>query len=197
MEGEVHVHGDRVGLPGKTRIEGEQAAQLGGEEEPAAGALGVDQRLLADAVAGDEEPPLLAIPDREGEHPPQLLHAALPHLLIEGQHHLRVRLRLEAVPSPLELHAQLEIVVDLAVEDHPQRPVGVREGLMPRRKVDDGQPAHREARGTVDVIALVVRAAVRDEVVGPLQQGLIGNATVAVNHAADSAHRAILAKRLC
>ena len=54
--------------------------------------------------------------------------------------------RVERVPAGVELRAQLAIVVDLAVEDHPDRAVLVADRLMAAGEIDDAQPAHAERR---------------------------------------------------
>src|SRR5678816_3406002 len=60
----------------------QERLQLGAEIEPSAD-LGVVERLDPEAVAGDQELPLLRIPQREGEHAPQLVDAVRPALLVD------------------------------------------------------------------------------------------------------------------
>ena len=66
--------------------------------------------------------------------------------------------RVEAVAGGLELAAQLAEVVDLAVEDDPDRAVLVVDRLVAGREVDDAQPAHAERHALVHPHALIVRA---------------------------------------
>ena len=90
----------------------------------------------------------------------------------------------EAVAGAFEPAAQLAEVVDLAVEDDPDRAVFVGHRLMPAGQVDDRQPpmAQGHARrgfparlraeaGGVD--ALVVRPAMREHVDHPPERGLV------------------------
>ena len=65
-EGEVVAQGFPVDACERPHL-GQQGFRLRGEEqEPVA--MPVEQRLLAQAVAGQDQPPTLAIPEREGEH---------------------------------------------------------------------------------------------------------------------------------
>ena len=59
--------------------------------------------------------------------------------------HLGVAVRAEAVPARLELGADVGEVVDLAVEDDPDRAVLVGERLIAGREIDDAQAAMPEA----------------------------------------------------
>ena len=60
--------------------------------------------------------------------------------------------------------ADLGEVVDLAVEDDPDRAVLVAERLIAGREVDDAQPAVAEADAAVEIVAAGVGTAVRDGV---------------------------------
>ena len=61
------------------------------------------------------------------------------------------------------------VVVDLAVEDDPDRAVFVRQRLMAGRQIDDAQPAVAERRPIVEELTRIVRAAMRDDVAHPRQ----------------------------
>ena len=119
---------------------------------------------------------------------------------VGGQQYLRVAVGFEAHPVPLELSAQLDVVVDLAVEHHPDRLVLVRHRLVAALEVDDRQPAEAE-RGAGDrvpggpqrvlaaVAALVVGAAVPQQLDHPLQRsGVDGPRRVVPDGAGDAAH---------
>ena len=71
--------------------------------------------------------------------------------------------------------AQLDIVVDLAVEDHPVAAVGGPHRLMATlRQVDDGQPLVAQSDIVVGVEALVIRPTVGDALSSARHPGLIG-----------------------
>ncbi len=56
-------------------------ARLGAEPQFAA-AVAVEERLLADAVAADQQAPPPLVPEREGEHSAQSLHEIRSFLLV-------------------------------------------------------------------------------------------------------------------
>jgi len=57
--------------------------------------------------------------------------------------------------------AQLRVIVDLAIEDNPDCPVFIADGLIPGGEVDDAQPPHANANWTFDVYSFVVRSAMK------------------------------------
>ena len=59
---------------------------------------------------------------------------------------LRVALRPKRWPRPCRLVAQLPVVVDLAVEGHPDGLIFVGQGLAAALHVDDAQPDVAESR---------------------------------------------------
>ena len=77
----------------------------------------VEQRLLADAVAGEEELLPTRVPEREREHAVELADAVDPMLLVEVGDDLRVALGGRACARAAGARPQLPVVVDLAVED--------------------------------------------------------------------------------
>ena len=89
-----------------------------------------------------------AVPERERPHAVEALDAVVAPLLVGGEHDLGVGLRPEAVAVRLELSAQLDVVVDLAVVEELQRAVLARERLAASvGQVDDREPrvAERDA----------------------------------------------------
>ncbi len=66
-------------------------------------------------------------------------------------------------PCAFELGAQLGEVVDLAVEDGPDRLVFVRQRLIAGGEIDDAQPAMAEADALADVEAVGVGTAMGDD----------------------------------
>ncbi len=88
-------------------------------------------------------------------------------------------------------------VVDLAVEDRPDRAVLVGERLMAAGQVDDRQPAKPQRGVVVAVVARVVRTAVDDPVHHRLE-GFRGQSTFEIgpDRAADAAHAGSLSHEL-
>ena len=71
-----------------------------GAEPQGAVAMRVEQRLLAQPVAGDQQPAAPAVPEREGEHAAQPVDAVVAEVLVEVDDHLGVAAGAEPVPAP-------------------------------------------------------------------------------------------------
>src|SRR6266542_4594825 len=140
----------------------EQRFDLGGEEqEPVS--VAVIERLLAQAIPREEQPPAAPVPDGEGEHPTQMIDARLAERLVGAKQHLAVAACPEAVAPALQERSQLAEVVDLPVEDEPDRLVLVRHRLAAADRVDDRQAGHPEPETGLDVEALSIGAAVLEQ----------------------------------
>ena len=79
------------------------------------------------------------------------------------------------MPSCRKLLAQASVVVDLAVEDDPDRLVFVGDRLVPALQVDDAEPAHADADVPVHVLAVVVGSTMAQLVAEP-SHGVGGHA---------------------
>ena len=150
----------------------------------------VEERLDAEAVAGQQQRARAAVPGGEGEHPPQPREHLRAVAAEELEQHLGVAgsAQLEAVG--LELGAQLAVVVDLAVEDDPAGAVVRRHRLVARRRgVDDRQAPRAQRDVVVRQHALAVGAAVGEQArrfADPIGVGTAGE----VDRPDDSAHDA-------
>ena len=153
------VERDRVQLPLHGRV-GEDRLDLGGEDQARGIAVHV-QRFDAQAITGQEKAAAPLVPDREGEHAPELLEAARTERLVQAEHDLGVAARPEGVAVALQDAAKLPVVVDLAVEDDPALAVRARHRLVPALEVNDAEPPHAERPAGKGVDPLVVRAPVR------------------------------------
>ncbi len=134
LVGQIFVQGLRVDVP-RHAGDLQEAFQLAGEQQPA-GLVAIDQRLLAQAVAGQEQQAALGVPEGEGEHAVQQADHFRAFIFIEMDEGFRVALRLEAMPAAFEAAAQGGEIVNLAVEDDPHRLVLVGQRLprsRPRR----------------------------------------------------------------
>src|SRR5439155_13779954 len=123
----------------------EERLQLRPEEERPSRDQGVEERLLSQPVAGQEELPPSLIPHGKGEHAPQVRQEPGTVLLIEVDDHLRVGPCLEAVPPGLEQSSQFDEVVYLAVQDNPHGAVLIGDGLPAGIEIDDGKAPTRQA----------------------------------------------------
>src|SRR2546428_8014713 len=106
---------------GGERRKREQRLDLGREQEVSR-RLGVVKGLDAEPVARTEQPATVAIPDRECEHPLDARETVLTPAQIRVEQYLGVGTCRERRASPLELGAQLAVIVDLSVEDDPPPP---------------------------------------------------------------------------
>ncbi len=139
------------------------------------------------------------IPDREGEHPAQLLEALRALLLVEVDDDFRVGVGAEPVPLRDERRAKLLEIVNLAVEDDPDRAVLVRERLVPLGQVNDAQPAVAESDAARSALDFEI-AEMEPRVIGPAMRKRIAHArdvrlseagrAVQPDDSADAAHSA-------
>ena len=161
--GELEVQLQRFSIEIERNAGLPQAFQLAGEVEAGA-RLRVVKRLLAEAIAHQQDLLLLRIPDAVREHAAQLVQAVGAFLFIEVDDGFGVAVGAEAMALGDELLAQFLVVVDLAVEDDPDAAVFVGDRLVTGAEIDDAEAAHADAAGPVGVDAFVIRPAMADEV---------------------------------
>ena len=157
--------------PGEARIVRQQRLDLGGEREPAA-LLGVEQRLLPELVAREQQPAVAPVPEREREHPAQPLEHPLAEVLVQVHEDLGVRPGPELMSRRRQLPVERFVVVDLAVEHDEHAAVLVRDRLVAAGQVDDAEAAHAEADPALDEGAPVVGAPMADGIAHPLHFGI-------------------------
>ena len=93
LVGQVFIKGLRVDVP-RHAGDLQDALQLAGEEQPA-GLVAIDQRLLAQPIAGQEEKAALGVPEGEGEHAVQQADHFRAFILVEMDEGFRIAERLE------------------------------------------------------------------------------------------------------
>src|SRR3989442_14461664 len=152
------MSGHGVQSAGLVRVD-EERLDLGGEPELSLDAR-PEERLLARAVAREDQRCPAIVPNGEAEHPLEPSDRARPVPLVEGDNVLDVTLRAERVPPPRGFAPEVARVVDLAVADHPDAAVGALKRLVAGREVHDGEGARAEARALMPDDALSVRTAV-------------------------------------
>ena len=96
-----------------------------------------------------------------------MVDARVAPLFVGVNDGLGVGARAVAMAGGFELRPDVGVVVDLAVEDDPDRAVLVRHRLMAGRQIDDAQPPVAERRPIVDEFTGVVWPAMRDDVAHP------------------------------
>ena len=187
-EAQVEIERLFVELAGNCRI-AEERLDLAPEGQPVLAEVVVD-RLLAQAVAGEEEPALVPVPDGEGEHPAQPLGKLFAPLFVAVDQDLGVAVALEDVALGDELPLEIEEVVDLAVEGDPDGPVLVGHRLRAGRgEIDDRQAPVPESERAFDVDAATVRTAMRDHVGHAGEELAVGGMRrISIQEATDAAH---------
>jgi hypothetical protein len=105
---------------------------------------------------------------------------------------LRVAVGAERMAHGEQLLSQLLKVVNLAVEHDDHAPVLVRERLMPRGNVDDGQASVTQRDSGLEVFPTVVGPAMHDGATHPQEHISVDLGTrLCIENAADSAPRLI------
>src|SRR5438045_1071364 len=89
----------------------------------------VVNRLHAQAIAYEQQPPPLAVPQRKREHSTEIAHAVVAVLFVSVDDGLGVGLRLELVAFCNESRRQFAIVVDFAVEYDDDRTIFIEDWL--------------------------------------------------------------------
>ena len=159
-EGEVLV--DRLEVDvARQQLVHEQPLELRGEGHARAH-LGPVEGLDPELVAHQVERPGRLVPDRDAEDAVEALDERGAELLVEVRDHLAVAVRTQPVAAPLEPAPQLELVVDLAVEHDCDVAALVEERLVAVLGIDDRETPHAERHALGRVVALPVRAAVRE-----------------------------------
>ena len=158
MQGEIGVERRRVDRKLATG-EARQGEELGRELQRAA-LVPIEQRLLAETVAGDMDEAARAIVQRKGKHAVQPLQEAFDAPgQIAVDEDLRVAARPQRVSEPQQFPAQLAIVVDFAVLHAGDAAAAADDRLLAGREIDDCEPAGGKHDAALLHIAAAVRAA--------------------------------------
>jgi hypothetical protein len=175
----------------------QQGRDLGCEGPAAIGQARIVQRLLAQAVAREQELATNPVPQGEREHPVQAVqHADAPGPPAE-QDRLRVGAGKEAVALGLELTSEVGMVVDLPVEGDHHFAIGRRHRLGAASEVDDREATMAEAHMRLRMKALAIGTAMADRIGHPTKLALIRDGRVhAMKKADDAAHALLLLFRL-
>ena len=129
-----HGRDQRARLDPQFGAEGrDDRLELGGEDDAVA-ALGVEERLDAERVAGEHQLAGRRVGDREREHAAEPVERGGPPVPPALKHHLGVRGGDEGRARGLQLRPQLLVVVELAVVE--QRQVALAQRLVGRGRTD-------------------------------------------------------------
>ena len=149
----------------------------------------IQQRFLTDAIAGEKRSCVRSFPNHESKHAAQVFGTVSSELIVSMNDRFGVAVGVEGVTELFQLLAQLEIVVDLAVENDPGAAIVIVNQLLTTLQVDDREAAHRHSDRAVDVETILVRTAMpEDRVVHPRQQLLVNRVSVVSNDASNATH---------
>ncbi len=142
-------------------MRGQHRAQFGAETHGAVIDTKIDE-LDARRVTGNHQALASIIPDGETEHPVESIQYLGAPLFIAVNDDLGIRARAKDVSERLELASKLVEIVDLTVENDPDRFLLIRHRLMSACNIDNRKAAKSEPNRAIYVVALVVRTTVRD-----------------------------------
>ena len=88
-----------------------------------------------------------------------MLRAVSAVLIVCEDNSFGVAVSVKGVAELFQLRAQLEIVVDFAIEDDPRRAICVVNRLLSALEVNDGEPPHRQPDPVLKIKTVFVRPA--------------------------------------
>ena len=146
----------------------EQTFDFGGEEQPIA--LPAPEKWgNSKPIASEVQLPLPHIPERNGKLSPQLLPGRFAVILPEMRNDLGVAVSNEAMAFRGELFAPLDVIEELAVEDHKQAAIFVGHRLLAIGQSDNAQAARGQGDAGSLEKPLLIRTAMDDCSRHPLQ----------------------------
>src|SRR6185436_16694958 len=95
----------------------------------------------------------------------------------------------------LELFADFFVVVDLAVENDPGSAVLIGNRLLAGLEVDDRKAAHRHPDMVANVEAVLIRPAMADGIIHPLEQRPVHRLPITTNHSCYATHYKLFRNR--
>src|SRR5262245_10333137 len=115
--------------------------------------FGVVQRLDAESISHDIQEVLALIEKGDREFAAEMCDEILSIFLVQVNDDLGIRTCTETVPPPDKISGGVRKPVQLAVEDHPDRAIFIRQRLLSTLEIDDGQACvdQQGAAATADV----------------------------------------------
>ena len=176
----------QIHLPRATGIF-QQRFDLRGKHQGVANA-DVIERLDPEMIPREEQLAAFHIPQGKRKHPVEPPDTRRPPLLVGMNNDLGVGPGPELVTGFLQLVAQLDEIVDLAVEHDLNRSVFIANRLPAAADVDDAQPAMAQPDLPIHQLALAVRATMTDGLVHPAQGSPINRMARQVKNSANATH---------
>ncbi len=148
--------------------------------------LDVIERLDAERIARQDEPPRRRIVQRQRIHAAQPAGEIEPVAAIEMQRQLAIRLGRER--RVRQRRPQLDVIVDLGIGDE-RRTAGLVERLVAGREIDDGEPRLHHADIARAIMPGAVGPAMKERRLHRLEDGGGGRLAALRHHAGDAAHQ--------
>ena len=132
-------------------------------ERQSLGRVAVVQGLDTEPISTEEQRALPGVPEREREHPAQVLEEPHALLLVQVRDHFGIPGTAQFVPTRDQVATEVAVIVDLAVEHHLDAAILVREWLVAGLEIDHLEPPDAEAHGALDVVAVGIRTPVNEQ----------------------------------
>jgi len=192
FEGEEARHGAGIDQQVAAGGMGQHGPRLRAEDEAAPG-VGIIERLLAEAVAGEMQALRLRLVEGEGEHAVDLLEGGRHAFALEqAEQHLGIGAVDEIDAGGGQLGSERGKAVDLTVVEQGIARHRIDPGLVAAGKIDDRQAQMAEGERARHMDAGLVRAAMGDGRQHAAQHGLVrrGGAVRVAQIAGDAAQGA-------
>jgi hypothetical protein len=183
----VEVLRERLFVDGGEGSEGSERLRFGSEGWALRPIPDV-QRLLPEAIPGEDQGVMCRIDDRRGEHAVEPPEHLLSPFGIPAKEDFGVRSGREPMSAPLEGSTQRSIVVDLAVHDEVSTSVLEVHRLRSARDVDDGEAGHPQVDRSGVMGPEIIRTAMDDRGEHPTQCRCRVRAAL-IKEASDATHR--------
>ena len=131
----VVMNGFQVYVAADVRV-CQQSCEFGAKDEVAV-YFGIQQGLLAHAIARQKERFCALVPNRKREHPAQIFRTFGSILVVGVDNRFGIAAGMELVTQIFQSLAQLLIVVNLSVEYDPGGPVLIVDWLLAGFQIDD------------------------------------------------------------
>ena len=185
--------------PGGKAVKRQKRFHLRSKDEPGVVSAEV-KRLNAEAVARQEQSPFDPVPNGEGPHAIEAQQTILAPLGVGGDHDLGVGLAAEAMAQPLQLPAQLQEIVYLAVVGDPVALTvvpAIRHGVSAIvAEIENGEASVPKAEIAVDQQSPSVRAAM-GQGIGEAAEFIRTDGGSGIEDAGDAAHSERLHDLFC
>src|SRR5579862_1010097 len=118
-----------------------------------------------------------------------MLNALASIFLVQMNNRFRVAFSAIAVATRFEIFSQILVVINFTIEDDPNVPVFITQGLVAGLNVDDAEPAHCQAHVLLDKEAVIIGAPVDDLLVHSGERVTIHTpGSLGMKDTADSTH---------